>query len=108
MELNVARPLAAPHDTTVCHKSWPRGTPKERACLYDVVFAYALAHLYPNGGVVLVDLRRVGLSYFSGGAPIWRDVHRSLDLYLRYDIANVLTSCNVNVCNESVNHRSHD
>jgi hypothetical protein len=58
--------------------------------------------------VVLVDLRRVGLSYFSIGAPIWRDVHRSFDLYLRHDIANVLTSCNVNVCEQSEGHRGHD
>jgi hypothetical protein len=25
-------------------KSWRRGTPKKRARVYDVVFAYALAH----------------------------------------------------------------
>jgi hypothetical protein len=58
--------------------------------------------------VVLVDLRRVGFSYFSVGAPIWRDVHRSFDLYLRDDIANVLTSCNVNVREQSEGHRGHD
>src|SRR6266478_1799974 len=58
--------------------------------------------------VALVDLRRIGLSYFSVGAPIWRDVHRSLDSYLRHDIANVFTACNINVCEQRVNHGGDD
>ena len=42
------------------------------------------------------------------GTPIWRDVHRSFDAYLRHDIANVFTACNVNVCELRVNHGGDD
>jgi hypothetical protein len=73
-----------------------------------MVFACALAHPQPDGGAALVDLRRVGFSYFSVGAPIWRDVHRSFDSYLRHDIANVFTACNVNVCEQRVNYGGDD
>src|SRR5580658_518196 len=93
---------------TFSKNSWRRGTPKKRARVYDPVFAYALPHSHANGGVVLVDLRRVGLSHFSVGAPIWRDVHGSLDLYFRHNIANVLAACHVNVCQQRISHGGDD
>ena len=89
-------------------QSWRRGTPEKRARVYDVAFAYALPHAHPNGGVVFVDLRRVGISCFRVGAPIGRDVHRSLNLDFRHNIAHVLTACNVNVCEQRINHGGDD
>src|ERR1035438_3808491 len=88
--------------------SWRRGMPKKRARVYDVVFAFALPYAHPKGGVVFVDLRRVGISYFGFGAPIWRDVHRSLNSDFRHNIANVLTACNADVCQQRINDSGDD
>lgn len=82
-----------------------RGAPQKRPRVHNVIFADALADEYPNGCVALVDLRRVGVSCFSGGAPVLRNVHRPFDLYFRYDIPNVLTTGYVNVSEQSINHR---
>jgi hypothetical protein len=65
-----------------------------------MVFAYALPHSHPDGGVILVDLCRVGPPYLGVGAPIRRDVHRPLDLYFRHKVANVLAARKVTVCQQ--------
>jgi hypothetical protein len=58
--------------------------------------------------VVFVDLRRVGIFYFRGGAPIGRDVHCSPNLDFRHNLAHILTSCHVNVCEQRINHGGDD
>ena len=85
-----------------------RSAPKKRARVYDVVFAYALPNSHPNGGVVFVDLCREGPSYLGIGAPVWRDVHRSLDLYFSHHIASVLAACKVKACQQRVRHGGDD